>query len=69
MTTARQLAVVWGVTPIVIENLKNFDDMVAEAKKAVLEQNLAKEGDNVVITAGIPFGKAGTTNMLYVLNI
>ena len=43
--------------------------MAAEAKKAVLDQKLAKEGDNVVVTAGIPFGKAGTTNMLYVLNI
>ena len=69
ITTARQLAVVWGVTPIVIENLKNFDDMTAETKKAVLDQKLAKEGDNVVVTAGIPFGKAGTTNMLYVMSI
>ena len=69
ITTARQLTVVWGVTPIVIENLKNFDDMTAETRKAVLDQKLAKEGDNVVVTAGIPFGKAGTTNMLYVLNI
>ena len=69
ITTARQLAVVWGVTPIVIDNLKNFDDMTREAKKAVLAQGLAKEGDNVVVTAGIPFGKAGTTNMLYVMNI
>ena len=60
---------VWGVTPIVIDNLKNFDDMTREAKKAVLAQGLAKEGDNVVVTAGIPFGKAGTTNMLYVMNI
>ena len=59
----------WGVTPMVIENLKNFDDMTAEARKAVVAQQLAKEGDNVVVTAGIPFGKAGTTNMLYVLEV
>ena len=69
ITTARQLAVAWGVTPIVIDNLKNFDDMVREARKAVLDQKLAKEGENVVVTAGIPFGKAGTTNMLYVLTV
>lgn len=69
ITTARQLTVVWGVTPMVIENLKNFDDMTAEARKAVVAQQLAKEGDNVVVTAGIPFGKAGTTNMLYVLEV
>jgi len=69
ITTARQLAIAWGVTPIVIENLRNFDDMVKEAKQAVIAQKLAKEGDNVVVTAGIPFGKAGTTNMLYVLSV
>lgn len=69
ITTARQLTLVWGVTPIVVEKLQNFDDMVREARKAVLAQELAKEGENVVVTAGIPFGKAGTTNMLYVLGV
>lgn len=69
VTTARHLSLVWGVTPIVVETLTNFDDMLAKARKAVLEQKLAKEGENVVITAGIPFGKAGTTNMLYVLSV
>jgi pyruvate kinase len=43
--------------------------MIREAKKAVLDKNFAKEGDSVVVTAGIPFGQAGTTNMLYVLSI
>ena len=69
VTTARQLSLVWGVKPIVVDTLRNFDDMVREARKAVISQELAKEGDNVVVTAGIPFGKAGTTNMLYVLSV
>lgn len=69
ITTARHLSLAWGVTPIVVDNLTNFDDMLAQARKAVLTQKLAQEGDNVVITAGIPFGKAGTTNMLYVLSV
>ena len=69
ITTARQLNLAWGVTPIVVDNLTSFDDMLAQARKAVLTQKLAQEGDNVVITAGIPFGKAGTTNMLYVLSV
>lgn len=69
IVTARHLALAWGVTPIVIDNLKNFEDMIREAKKAVLDKNFAKEGDSVVVTAGIPFGQAGTTNMLYVLSI
>lgn len=69
ITTARQMAVVWGVTPIVVNDLKSVDDIAPEAKKAVLEQKLAKEGDNIVVTAGIPFGKPGTTNLLYVVSI
>ncbi|MBR2082686.1 MAG: pyruvate kinase [Elusimicrobiaceae bacterium] len=69
ITTARQLTVAWGVTPIVVNTLTSFDDMLAQARKAVLDQQLAREGENVVITAGIPFGKAGTTNMLYVLTV
>ena len=43
--------------------------MTAEVRKAVLAKEFAKEGDNVVVTAGIPFGQAGSTNMLYVLSI
>lgn len=69
VTTARHLTLVWGVTPIVVETLTSFDDMLTQARKAVLAQKLAKAGENVVITAGIPFGKAGTTNMLYVLSV
>ena len=69
ITTARQLSLAWGVTPIVVETLTSFDDMISQARKAVLAQELAQEGENVVITAGIPFGKAGTTNMLYVLSV
>ena len=69
VTTARQLAIAWGVIPILIENLNNFDDMLAAARKAVLEHGLALKGENIVLTAGIPFGKTGTTNMLYVLNV
>ena len=69
LTTARQMTVVWGVTPIVVENLRNFDDIATEAKKAVLDQKLAHPGDNIVVTAGIPFAQKGTTNLLYVVAI
>ncbi|MBR4592184.1 MAG: pyruvate kinase, partial [Elusimicrobiaceae bacterium] len=65
----RQLALAWGGTPAIIENLRKFEDMTAETRKAVLSRKLAQKGDNVVVTAGIPFGKPGTTNMLYVLEI
>ena len=69
ITTARHLSLAWGVTPLVIENLGNFDDMSNETRKAVLAQKLAQKGDCVVITAGIPFGQPGSTNLLYVLTV
>ncbi len=69
ITTARHLTLAWGVTPIVVETLASFDEMIASARQAVLDQHLAKAGENVVVTAGVPFGQGGTTNMLYVLTV
>ena len=62
----RQLALSWGVLPLMIEEKKNtdvlFEYSVARAKKA----GYVSDGDLVVITAGVPLGIAGTTNMLKV---
>ena len=69
ITTARQLSVAWGVTPVVVDTMTRFEEMVKAAKLAVLERKLAKPGDNIVITAGVPFGQAGATNLLYVLTV
>lgn len=69
ITTARHLTLAWGVTPIVVETLSSFDEMITSARQSVLDQKLAKAGENVVVTAGVPFGHGGTTNMLYVLTV
>lgn len=65
----RRLNILWGVSPLMIPEEDNadalFDDAVAEAKKA----GLVKDGDVVVITAGMPLGKAGTTNMIHVVEV
>ncbi|MBC8570818.1 pyruvate kinase [Zongyangia hominis] len=62
----RQLALSWGVLPLLIEEKKNtdvlFDHSVEQAKKV----GYVKDGDLVVITAGVPLGISGTTNMLKV---
>ena len=47
----------------------SVDDIFAAAVKLVKERGIAKPGDLIVITAGIPMGKAGTTNMLKVEKI
>lgn len=65
----RQLNLSWGVTPLLIEKEETADDLFDEATNVAKEKGLVKEGDIVVLTAGVPLGKAGTTNMLRVIEI
>ncbi|MDA0229169.1 MAG: pyruvate kinase [Proteobacteria bacterium] len=64
LTTARRLAMVWGVHCLQTEDATDFQDMVAIACTAVSEQGFARPGDRIVITAGVPFGTPGSTNVL-----
>jgi pyruvate kinase len=60
----RRMALVWGVVPILSEDTENTDEMIEKTFKAVLKSGLAKCGQKVVITAGVPFGVPGTTNLI-----
>ena len=62
--TARRLALVWGVHAVIHEVSKGVDDMVSHAINVSLEEGFGKMGDIIAITAGMPFGRSGTTNML-----
>jgi pyruvate kinase len=64
--TYRQLALVWGVIPCLVEHCDTYADMVKLALEAVRERGLAREGDRVVVTAGVPFDVPGTTNLMKV---
>lgn len=66
MEVVRKLALVWGVQSLLVKETKNTDDMIDEAIKVSLASNLIKGGDLVVITAGVPVGLAGTTNLMKV---
>ncbi|MFN2220667.1 MAG: pyruvate kinase [Anaerolineae bacterium] len=63
-TTCRQLALVWGVQPLLVEQFVDTDTMIATAVGAAQARNLVDEGDLVIITAGVPVGGSGLTNML-----
>lgn len=63
---SRQLSLVWGVTSILVEEVDSTDEMFEQAVKTALDENLIEAGDKVVITAGVPVGKAGTTNLIKV---
>lgn len=62
----RQLLLVWGVIPINTINAEGTDAIISTAVRAALDAGLIKLGDLVVITAGVPAGIAGTTNLLKV---
>lgn len=62
--TARMLALVWGVHAVLSVKLENVDEMVENAIKITLNEGFGEIGDLIAITAGMPFGRRGTTNML-----
>jgi pyruvate kinase len=64
--TYRQLALVWGVTPILVPHCDTYEQMAAVAREKLRERGLAKPGDRIVVTAGVPFDVPGTTNQLKV---
>ncbi len=63
-TTARRLALTWGVHCVQTEDARSFTEMVEKAAKVALEQEIAKPGERIVVTAGVPFGTPGATNIL-----
>jgi len=64
--TYRQLALVWGVVPELVPHCSTYEQMVRIALETVQKRELAKPGDRVVVTAGVPFDVPGTTNLMKV---
>jgi pyruvate kinase len=62
--TARRLALLWGAHCVHHADVKNFGDMVQKAVSAAHREDIAQPGQRVVITAGVPFGTPGATNIL-----
>ncbi|MDF1521975.1 MAG: pyruvate kinase, partial [Trueperaceae bacterium] len=62
----RQLSVAWGVLPHRSDDIATTDEMVAVAERVIAERKLLEPGSRYVITAGVPFGLRGTTNMIRV---
>ena len=64
--TYHQLALVWGVVPALVPHCETYEGMYANARAALLRLGLAREGEKVIVTAGVPFDVPGTTNLLKV---
>lgn len=67
--TARRLALVWGVHPVPFEEVHDVAEMVGHAGATAVREGFAAAGDVIVIIAGLPFGRSGSTNLLHVLQI
>ncbi|HOJ09909.1 MAG TPA: pyruvate kinase [Clostridiales bacterium] len=62
----RQLSLSWGVTPFMVKEASNTDDLFETGEAKALESGYVQNGDLVVITAGVPIGVSGTTNTMKV---
>jgi pyruvate kinase len=64
--TARRLCVAWGLHCVLTEDAHDLDDVVDRATRIAYEEGFAAAGDRIVVTAGVPLGTPGATNMLRV---
>jgi len=67
--TARRLALVWGIHSVVTDDVRGMDTMIGHACTIAHDEGFAREGKKILITAGVPFGRSGTTNMLRIAEV
>lgn len=65
-STVRRLCLSWGVYPLLVDELADTDNMIERAKQTALDSGMIGPGDRIVITAGVPVGVPGTTNLIKV---
>ena len=65
----RQAALLWGVVPVLIEKQDTTEDLFQEALRQAEATGLVKKGDKVILTAGVPLGVSGNTNMIRVVEL
>ena len=68
-STARRLALVWGVNPVLCHDVMDVPEMIETAIATAAKQGFATSGQTLVIAAGMPFGKPGTTNLLHIAQV
>jgi len=61
---AKKLTLVWGIYPIISKKVKSIDEVLQDAVEESVKHQYVTHGDVVIITAGVPVGEAGTTNLM-----
>jgi pyruvate kinase len=69
LRTWRQLALVWGVQPVLCADQISYENMLEAARAHLLRERVARPGQRIIVTAGVPFHVTGTTNMLRIEEI
>ena len=64
-----RMNILWGINSILTERYESFDQALDGISTLMLENNMGKPGDQVIVVAGTPFGIVGTTNTIRVLNL
>jgi pyruvate kinase len=64
LATGRKLSVVWGIHSVLTSDPENLTDMVRKACRIAFEEEFARPREAILITAGVPLGSPGTTNMV-----
>lgn len=68
-SAARRMTLYWGVYPVLANDVEYFDEMVSRACRAAARHGFAEPNEMVAITGGVPFGRAGATNLLHIATI
>ena len=66
LATYRQLALVWGILPVLVDRVPGYDAMLEVVRDLILKRQFAKPGDCLVMTAGVPWEVSGSTNLIKV---
>ncbi|GAA5055024.1 pyruvate kinase [Erythrobacter westpacificensis] len=69
MAVARRVALLWGGHPVATKDIGSFEEMIAKGKRMALRHGFAQEGARLAMLAGVPFGQAGATNLVHVVNV
>jgi pyruvate kinase len=67
--TARRMAMIWGVHAVLVKEIHDVNEMIDLATQTAAKEGFAKVNEDIVVVAGLPFGKSGTTNLLHVARV
>jgi pyruvate kinase len=66
---ARKVALLWGAHSVATREIGSFDEMIGKGKRMALRHGFGSAGSKLVVMAGVPFGAAGSTNLLHVVSL